>query len=101
MTIEQMIQAKIQMAQTDAIWGMVGGGAFLIIGLLLAWWGWRRRDDDVAIPTMLIGGVIALMAATILIGNTYYYATAEIKARAEMANYSLQQINFKVYNDNK
>lgn len=97
MNYEQLITAKIKYVQADAIAGLWIGGAFIALAVVLAFAAVmeRRKQDSyadwpglafvIASVALLVGGACASTAF-------YEYKMADLKVRADTANYQLIEL---------
>lgn len=93
MNIEQIIQAKTRYYQVDALLSICGGGAILVVCLLVLTFCWIKRKDCNSELAQMMAHVFGVMALLFVLVGTWLYATANIKARANAANYNLIELN--------
>lgn len=96
MQIEDLIAAKVRMAEVDAVVGMwVGSVLLLIAAALIAFGVYKSRQDyhsEAPLLCWLFGGFLALFGGLALPLGIYNYKTAELQARANLANYQLVEL---------
>ena len=94
MTIDDIITAKVNLIQTDAITAIGVGSIFLVLALIFPLVGWalgRNKPEvlDSAVAAYITAVICAIIALPTLCQGLYNYKTATLRARADAANYRL------------
>jgi cbb3-type cytochrome oxidase subunit 3 len=94
MTYEELIAAKVRMIEVQNIatlWVAAGLAVIACAGLALSF----KKDwsmDETPFLLRVLSGVFLLMGLLIGGASWFHIATAETKARADLANYGLMEL---------
>ncbi len=97
MKYEDLIAAKVRMAEMDATIAIWIGAVLVLLALCCIGRIWQLfRDDSYsgdALPLLAIVALVMLCVGVPTIGNGIYtMKTAEMQARADLANYQLVEL---------
>ncbi len=91
MNIEQLINAKTQLIQMEATWGLWISIIICVVCILTVI-ATADCNDDFRIVCRALGVLMILFAGVGVLVNLYNYNTAELQAKASMANYNLVEV---------
>jgi hypothetical protein len=92
MNYEQLIEAKVRMTEIDATAGICFGAVILFTAAVLVLIAKVRKEGFSEAP-WLCGALVFVFFGSIITGsNIYKLCTAEIQARADLANYNLVEL---------
>lgn len=96
MNYEQLVEAKARLVELNATVGLWCGGAFLLLALILMLIGWiyghKKFHAEWPAVMLIVGAFVGFIALASIPINIYDLKTAEIQARAYLANYNFIEL---------
>lgn len=96
MNYETLLAARIHLMRVDSLAGIYVGLALFVTAAVLIVLGVyldkRERYSDCPLVFYFLAAVLGLISLLLIPGMSYNYFTAEIRARADLANYNLVEL---------